>query len=104
MARRRPAAQPPPQPARLTAQAMRAGIALLQKRIVQAKQFDPQSVTEQHDIPEIHALSAAIEDALGRTFGADTIEYNRYKNAAFFDNGPYNYAYEVPIHEVHQSL
>lgn len=39
-----------------------------------------------------------------RTFGANTVEYNRYEPATEFDNGPHNYAYEVPIHQVHESL
>lgn len=38
------------------------------------------------------------------TFGPDTLDYDRYRHASEFDNGPHNYAYEVPIAEVHQSL
>jgi predicted nucleotide-binding protein len=49
-------------------------------------------------------LQAAVQDRLARTFGADSLEYERYKAAAIFDNGPHNYAYEVPIQEVQQSL
>jgi hypothetical protein len=83
---------------------MKAGIERLQRRIEEVKKFDPQTVTEQYNIPERDRLSAAIDDALVRTFGSDTVEYNRYKDAASFDNGPHNYAYEVPIHDVRQSL
>jgi predicted nucleotide-binding protein len=101
---RRTAASLLPQPARLTPQAMKAGIERLQRRIEEVKKFDPQTVTEQYNIPERDRLSAAIDDALVRTFGSDTVEYNRYKDAASFDNGPHNYAYEVPIHDVRQSL
>ena len=39
-----------------------------------------------------------------RTFGADTHDYRAYSDAAFFDNGPFNYAYAVPIGQVHESL
>lgn len=100
---RRPA--PPPLTAvRLSPADMRAGIDRLRKRIEAVTQFDPNSVTEQFDIPHVEALAASVDDALVRTFGHDTIEYNRYKDAAHFDNGPFNYAYAVPIHEVRQSL
>jgi predicted nucleotide-binding protein len=61
-------------------------------------------VSNQFDIPEFEKVSAAVDDALVRIFGHDTVEYNRYKDAAYFNNGPYNYAYEVPIQRVHGSL
>jgi predicted nucleotide-binding protein len=83
---------------------MQAGIDRLRKRIEEVKQFAPQSVTEQYNIPEIDGLAAAIDDALIRTFGANTTDYTLYKDAVTFDNGPHNYAYPVPIHEVQQSL
>jgi len=83
---------------------MRTGIDLLRKRIAEVEQFDPSTVTEQFNIPAMDTLSAAIDDSLVRTFGHGTVEYNRYVEAARFDNGPFNYAYHVPIHEVQQSL
>jgi len=91
-------------PAALTPTQLQAGLERLTKLIERVKQFDPQSVTEQYNIPHIEQLSAAIEDALVRTFGADTLDYDRYRYAAEFDNGPHNYAFAVPINEVHQSL
>jgi hypothetical protein len=101
---RRTTAAPAPQPARLTAQAMRAGIARIQRRIEEVKQFNPQSVADQFNMPEVDGLSAAIDDALMRTFGVNTTDYNLYREAVTFNNGPYNYAYDVPIHLVQQSL
>jgi predicted nucleotide-binding protein len=101
---RRSAAPPPPQAARLTAQAMRAGIDRLRKRIEEVKQFSPQTVTDQYNIPEIDGLAAAIDDAFIRTFGANSADYTLYKDAVTFDNGPHNYAYEIPINLVQQSL
>src|SRR4051812_20835895 len=83
---------------------MRAGIDRLQKRIEEVDHFDPTTVTDQHDIPNVKALSASIDDALVRTFGADTLEYKRCKDASHFNNGQFNYIYEVPIQDVHQSL
>jgi predicted nucleotide-binding protein len=90
--------------ARLSSEEMRSGITRLRRRIDEVKKFDPTSIAEQYNIPEITALSAAIDDSLIRTFHADTVEYNRYKDASYFDNGPHNYAYRVDIREVHQSL
>lgn len=103
MAPRRPAA-PPLQQARLAPAEMRAGIDRLQKRIEEVKQFDPSTVTDQYNNPHIEALAVSIEDALGRTFGKNTTDFVLYADAAVFDNGPFNYAYPVPIYEVHQSL
>jgi predicted nucleotide-binding protein len=101
---RRSTPSPPVQSAQLTSEQMRAGIGRLRKLIDEIKLFDPRSVTEQYNIPEMQRLQAAVQDRLARTFGADSLEYERYKAAAIFDNGPHNYAYEVPIQEVQQSL
>jgi len=101
---RRTAAPPPPQPVHLTPQAMQAGIARLRKLVEEVEQFNPQSVTDQYNIPEVDRLSASIDDALIRTFGVNTTDYNLYKAAVTFNNGPHNYAYEVTIHLVQQSL
>ena len=65
--------------------------------------FEPTSVTD-NNIPHVEALSAAVDEALIRTFGADTLDYKRYSDAAYFDNGPFNYAFPVPINQVHASL
>lgn len=101
---RRPSQPPPPTPAALTAEQMRLGIDRLQRRLEEVKKFDPQSVHEQHNIPHVEALAASVEDALVRTFGTHTTDYNLYRDAAYFDNGPFNYARPVPIREVHASL
>jgi predicted nucleotide-binding protein len=95
---------PPKQPANLTVADMQAGIQRLQKRLDEVKAFDGRSVTAQFEIPHVDKLSAAVEDALMRTFGSESLEYDRYRTAAQFDNGPFNYAYQVPIQQVQQSL
>ncbi len=95
---------PPKQVAQLSPEQMQAGIDRLQRLLERVRQFDPQSVTDQFEIPHVEQLTAAIDDGLVRTFGPDTLEYERYKHAAYFNNGPFNYAYEVPLSEVHQSL
>jgi predicted nucleotide-binding protein len=91
-------------PAQLNRAQLQLGIDRLAKVLDRVKDFEPQSVTEQFKIPHVQQLSAAVDDALVRTFGHDTIDYDRYRHAADFDNGPFNYAYEVPIYQVHESL
>jgi predicted nucleotide-binding protein len=81
-----------------------AGIGRLEKRLADLHKFDPSTVAEQFDIPEVDRLKTSIDDALSRTFGADSHEYESYKYAAEFDNGPFNYAFKVPIDEVQASL
>jgi predicted nucleotide-binding protein len=94
----------PKVPAQLNRGQLQLGIDRLAKALNRVKEFSPQSVTNQFEIPHVDQLSAAIDDALVRTFGHDTIDYERYQPATQFDNGPFNYAYEVPIQEVHASL
>lgn len=95
---------PQPHPAILSARDCKLGADRLRKRIEALEAFDPRTVADQNDIPERDALAASIEDALSRTFGHGTVEYNRYKGAAYLDNGPFNYMYDVDIGEVRQSL
>ena len=93
--------QPPPQ---VTLVEIRQGIDRLTKRLEEVRAFEPTSVTEQNNIPHVEALAAAVDGSLRRTFGADTLDYRNYSDAGFFDNGPFNYAYQVPISKVHESL
>jgi hypothetical protein len=71
--------QPPPQ---ATAEEIRQGIVRLKKRLDEVSAFEPTSVTEQNNIPHVEALSAAVDEALIRTFGADTLDYKRYSELA----------------------
>jgi predicted nucleotide-binding protein len=93
--------QPPPQ---VTAAEIQQGLVRLKKRLDEVSAFEPTSVIEQNNIPHVEALAAAVDEALIRTFGADTLDYKRYSDAAFFDDGPFNYAHRVPIEDVHASL
>jgi predicted nucleotide-binding protein len=95
---------PAKQLAKLTPDEMRRGIDRLSKLVERVQQFDPQTVIEQYNIPQLGLLSAAIEEGLARTFGPDTLDCERYQTARVFNNGPHNYAYKVPITEVRQSL
>src|SRR5262245_33591985 len=102
---RRPSHSRPTQPpAQLTPEAIRQGIDRLAKRLEDVIAFDPASVTEQYNIPHVEALAASVDEAPVRTFGADTLDYRRYSDAAYFDNGPHNYAHRVPIGEVQATL
>jgi predicted nucleotide-binding protein len=101
---RRPTREPAKSPANLTPQQMTMGVDRLNRLIEKIRQFDPASVTEQYNIPHVQQLSAAIDESLVRTFGADTLDYDRYRLAAEFDNGPHNYAFQVPIADVQRSL
>ena len=98
------AKSPPKPPARLTPKEMSAGIARLQKRREEVERVDPLSVTDQNNTPTLNGLEAAVDEALVRTFGADTLDYQRYKSAAGFDRGPYNYAYKVPPQQFQASV
>ena len=100
---RRPYRSQPVQPQpQVTPEELRQGVGRLGKCLDKVKAFHPTSVTEQNNIPHVEALGAMVDEALIRTFGADTLDYNRYSDAAFFDNGPFNYAYQVPIAKVHE--
>jgi predicted nucleotide-binding protein len=97
-------ARPVQAPVQSTSEEIRQGIERLAKRLAEVREFDPTSVVEQNNIPRVEALAAAVDDSLIRTFGADTLDYRRYSDAGFFDNGPFNYAFEVPISKVQASL
>jgi hypothetical protein len=101
---RRFLSQPQAQLAQLTPVAMQQGIDRLRKRADEVRAFDPTSVSDQNNIQHVKALSASVDEALVRTFGLDTLDYKRYSAARYFDNGPHNYAYRVPIEQVHASL
>jgi len=88
----------------MTPETIRQGIERLKKRLEEVNAFDPTSVTEQNNIPRVEALGAAVDDSIVRTFGADTPDYKRYSDAAYFNNGPFNYMHDVPIGQVQESL
>jgi predicted nucleotide-binding protein len=95
---------PPAQPAALTPEQMRQGVDRLKKRIEEVRAFDPTAVREQFHSPELDALSASIDESLVRTFGADSLDYSRYRSAAELDQGPLNMFHPTPIERVHEAL
>lgn len=60
--------------AELTPGQIRSGIERLTKRLEEVHQFEPASVTDQFNIPHVERLSAAIDESLVRTFGADSAD------------------------------
>lgn len=88
----------------LTPVEMRQGIARLQKRVDTLEALDPAKVTRQYHEPEIDSLAASIDEALQRTFGPDTEEYNRYSSAAFINTGPVSYMQDTPLHVVQEAV
>lgn len=79
--------QQTPQPANLTAEQIRSGISRLQRRIETLESFDPNSIDERWS-SEVKTLQVSIEETLQRVFGAGTIEFMRYRDAATLDRGP----------------
>ncbi len=83
---RRSASAPPKQSANLTLQQKQAAIPLLQRRIEELRKFDVNSISTLND-PRINVLSQAIDEALVRIFGSDTVDYERYMWAAHLRSG-----------------
>lgn len=82
MASRRPAAEQPVAPKQqLSPSAIERGIARLDERIVELRNFDVRQIPKGSS-PELNALAAAIQDTLIRCFGERTTAYNRFQNAA----------------------
>lgn len=72
----------PPQlrSATLTPDQLRSGITKLERRIADLKAFDVNTINRGSD-PAVLALQASIAQTLETVFGADTTDYDRYKNA-----------------------
>jgi hypothetical protein len=92
------------QPAQLTPQKINLGIELLKKRLEDVNRFEPRSVIDQFNAPELDALVASIDDALVRTFGADTLDYERYQSAKYLERGPYNSMHPTKPAELQRSI
>ena len=81
---------------------MRQGIIRLEAALRQVTAFDP-DIRSKEETSKADRLAAAVEAALTQTFGHGTIEFNRYKDAAHF-SWPLNYAFEVPLYQIEESL
>lgn len=74
---------------------MRLGIRRLEKRLLQAQSFEPQSVDRADPHGSVRPLQTDIETALVDTFGHNTIEYYRFRNASSF-SFPSSFGGQVP--------
>lgn len=87
MARSTKSTSTPATAIQFTPEQLRVGVQRLQRTIEAVEVFDPQAMA-QRGAPEVSALEKRIEDALEKTFGADTARYRRFRDAADFDQGP----------------
>jgi uncharacterized protein (TIGR02391 family) len=95
---------PTAQPANLSFQQMREAIPKIEKRLVELRTFEVDSVRERSD-PRIGVLSNKLETLLQSVFGTGTIEYERYRwKVTHFDTAAHFINRPTPIHEVHEGL
>ena len=84
------ASQPPPAPqpprAAPTVEAMRRGIARLEKRLGELYAFRPETIQHRFD-HRLEALSISVQETLTAVFGAGTGDYDRYAPAVQLDLG-----------------
>lgn len=64
---------------------------------------------DRSNAPQLTSLKVGIQDALSRTFGHGTPEYNRYSSAAYFNTGPvslggFGRGGGPPISQIHHYL
>lgn len=80
-------------------------ITRIRKRLLAVENFDvgDQDIDITLLIARSKSLSASIDDALVRTFGAESPEYNRYRSASFFDY-PLYVGRTTPQREVRDAL
>lgn len=100
---RRPTQQRP-QNAELTTKQMQQAVVRLRKRISSIENLDPQSLVSRGDANIAkNSLNAEIDDALTRTFGQDSTEYRRYRDAAAL-SFPEFYDRTTPPHMIIEGL
>jgi predicted nucleotide-binding protein len=99
----RSVSQARPAPAVLLPDDMRQAIPRLQKRLDAVTAFDPNVPNEEAAERLTQQLQVSIEEALSRTFGSGTIEYNRYVVAAYFD-WPHSFYEATTIMEIRDAL
>ena len=94
-----------PQHAQLTPETMRMGIRRLRQCIERVEAFDPAAwISKMDELAAVaSSMTAAVESALGQTFGNGTVEYRSYTSATNF-SWPISYIEETPAHEIVASL
>jgi hypothetical protein len=98
---------PAKQPAKLSPKQLRDGIKLLERRIADLEIFDSDSVMDQFNIPQLDQLKNSIETTLVDVFGHDTLDYDRYAGATWFNTGSVSLSLDgrrTPISEVRDNV
>lgn len=96
--------QPERRQANLSYQEMEAAIKNLDRRINELKKFDVESINNRSDA-KIGALSGKLDALLVSIFGADTVEYDRYRwPVTHLDTASRSYMYSTPLSEVKEGL
>lgn len=84
---------------------LRQSIERLRKRLDTLKAWNPESVRKRFHSPELDALSASIDEALARTFGSHSDDYNRYQSAFYFNQGSISLGGgDIPLSRLHSYL
>ena len=103
MARRRSSStEQKPQPAYLSVDQMKSATQKIERMIGRLNEFDPKTVEDRSD-PRIEVLEAAVDSLLVSVFGANTLDYKRYRAAKHIDTGPAIMG-GTPIREVREGL
>jgi len=96
--------QPERRQANLSYQEMEAAIMKIDRRIEELKGFDVDSINNRSDA-RIGALSRKLDNLLVSIFGADTVEYDRYRwPVTQLDTAPINIMHATPINEIKEGL
>ena len=95
--------KPEPRSANLSWAELEASIPKIDRRIKEIDEFNVDSIDNRGD-PRIRALEHKLDDLLVEIFGADTIEYNRYRGITRLDRAGMNMMYATPINEVREGL
>lgn len=104
MARQSRNATTTPKTAELDLRAMQLAIPRLKKRIDELRNFTPSAINSSDEASQITTpLRASIDDTLVRTFGENTLEYNRYSGAKNFTYN-INWTGPTPIHDIRAGL
>lgn len=90
--------------AELSSAQKKAAITKIDRRIADIEGFDVDTITNRSDA-KIEALSSKLDTLLLSIFGADTVEYDRYRwQITNLDTASVNMMHATPMHEVHAGL
>lgn len=96
--------QPERRQANLSYEQIKAALPRIDRRLSELNEFDVNSISNRSD-SRIDALEKKLDALLVSIFGADTIEYERYRwGVTHLDTASENMLYETPISEVRDGL